>query len=72
MNSDRKVLAAQDAETVNSHKAQKYLGKQVNKVCYDRYVTSLDGFPIHARPSEDVGPFGESETRECAKARQWR
>ena len=46
MNSDRKVLAAHDAETVNSHKAQKYLGKQVNKVCYDRYVTSLDGFPI--------------------------
>ena len=37
---------------------------------YDRYVTLLDGLPIHARPLEEVGPFGESETRECAKARQ--
>ena len=37
---------------------------------YDRYVTSLDGLPIHARPPEEVGPFGASETRECAKAGQ--
>ena len=36
----------------------------------DRYVTSLDGLPIHARPPGDVGPFGESETRGWAKARQ--
>ena len=68
--SDREVLAANDAETSNSHKAQKKLGKQVNRVQYDRYVTSLDGLSTHARPPEEVGPFGESETRERAKARQ--
>ena len=34
---------------------------------YDRYVTSLDGLPIHARPPEEVGPFGESETRESQR-----
>ena len=64
------MLAAHDAETTNSHRAQKKLGKQVNLVRYDRYVTSLDGLPTHASPLEEVGPFGESETRECAKARQ--
>ena len=37
---------------------------------YDRYVTSLDGLPTHEGPPEGIGPFGESETRECAKARQ--
>ena len=63
------MLTAHDAETINSHKTQKKLGKQVNRVRYDRYVTYLDGFPIHARPPEEVGPFGESETRECTKAR---
>ena len=35
-NSDRKVLAAPNAETTNSHKAQKNLGKQVNRVRFDR------------------------------------
>ena len=69
-NSDREVLAAHDAETTNSHKAQKKLGKQANRVRYDRHVTSLDGLPSHARAPEEVGPFGERETRECAKARQ--
>ena len=64
-NSDREVLAAHDAETINFHKTQKNLGKRVNRVRYDRRVTSLDGLPIHARPPEEVGPFGESETREC-------
>ena len=37
---------------------------------YDRYVTYLDGLPTHARPLEEIGPFGESETREGAKARE--
>ena len=44
--------------------------KQVNRVRYDRYLTSLDGLPTHARPPEEVGPFEEIEPRECAKARQ--
>ena len=68
-NSDREVLAAHDAETELPQSPEK-LGKQVNRVRYDRYVTSLDGLPTHARPLEEVGPFGESETRGCAKARQ--
>ena len=68
-NSDREVLAAHDAET-NSHNAQKKLGKQLNWVRYDRYVTSLDGLPTHARPPEGIGSLGESETHECAKAGQ--
>ena len=65
--SDREVLAAHDAETTNSHEAQKKLRKQVNRVRYDRYVTSLDGLPTHERPPEGIGPFRVSETRECAK-----
>ena len=69
-NSDREVLAAYDAGTTNSYKAQKKLEKQANRVRYDRYVTSLDRLPTHARPPEEICPFGESETRECAKARQ--
>ena len=68
-NSDQEVLAAHDAETTNSHKTQKKLGIQVNRVRYDRYVTSLDGLSTHACPPGEVGPFEESETRECAKAR---
>ena len=66
-NSDREVLAAHDAETTNSHKAQKKLGKQVNRARYDRYVTSLDGLPTHARSPEEIGPFGESETQRMRK-----
>ena len=69
-NSDREVLAAHDAVTTNSLKAQKKLGKQINRVRYDRYVTSLDGLPTHARPPEGIGSLGESETHECAKAGQ--
>ena len=69
-NSDREVLAAHDAETIKSNEAQKKLGKEVNLVRYDRYVTYLDGLPIHERTPEQIGPFGESETRECTKARQ--
>ena len=66
----RDVLTTHDAETINPHKAQEKLGKLVNRVRYDRHVTSGNGLPIHARPPEEVGPFGESETCECAKVRQ--
>ena len=66
-NLDREVLVAHDAETINSHKTQKKLGKQVNRVRQDRYVASLDGLLAHARPPS---PFGETYTHECAKARQ--
>ena len=69
-NSDREVLAARDAETINSHQAQKTFGKQANLVRYDRYVTPLDERSIHPLPPEQIGPFGESQTSECAKARK--
>ena len=64
------MLAAHDTETTNSHKAQGKLGEKVNRVRHDRYVTSLVRLPTDAHPQEEVDPFGESETRECAKARQ--
>ena len=35
-NSDRDVLAVHDAETINSHRAETKLGKQVNQARYDR------------------------------------
>ena len=31
---------------------------------------SLNRLPVHARTPEEIDPFGESETHECAKARQ--
>ena len=52
------MLAAHDAETTNSHKAQEKLGKKVNRMWYDLYVTSLGGLSIHARPPEEVSPLG--------------
>ena len=51
-NSDREVMAAHDADATNSHKTQKELGKQVNRVRYDRCVISLDGLPTRAGPTE--------------------
>ena len=53
------MLAAHDVDTINSHKAPKKLGKHVDRVRCDRYVTSLDGLRIHAHPPEEVGAFGE-------------
>lgn len=35
-NPDRAVLAIEDPETINSHKAQRNLGKQVDRVRDDR------------------------------------
>ena len=39
------VLPAHDAETISSSKAQHRLGKLVNRVRYERYVSSLDQLP---------------------------
>ena len=44
------VLPAHEGETISSHKAQNKLGKQVNRVRYQRYVASLDQLP------EEEGP----------------
>ena len=60
------VLPAHDAETFRSSKVQHRLGKLVNRVHYERYVSSLDQLP-ETRPSASQG---EKETRDLAKARQ--
>lgn len=61
---NREVLAEHDAETINAHKAQKSIRKQVNRVRYDRYVASLDGLLIRARPPEEDRTFrGDRDPR---------
>ena len=64
------ALPAHDAETISPSKAQHRLGKLVNRVHYERYVSSLDQFP-ETRPQRDTSESqGEKETRDLAKARQ--
>ena len=64
------VLPAHDAETISSSKAQHRLGKLVNRVRYERYVSSLDQLP-ETRPQQDTSESqGEKETRDLARARQ--
>ena len=64
------VLPAHDAETISSSKAQHRLGKLVNRVHYERYVSSLDQLP-ETRPQRDTsGSQGEKETRDLTRARQ--
>ena len=64
------VLPAHDAETISSSKAQHRLGKLVNRLHYERYVSSLDQLP-QARPERDTSESqGEKKTRDLAKARQ--
>ena len=43
--SDAEVLPAHDAATMSSHKAQHKLGQQVNRVRYQRHVSSLKQLP---------------------------
>ena len=64
------VLPAHDAETTSSSKAQYRLGKQVNRVRYDKYVASLEQLPETTPPRGTGDPSGEKETRGPAKARQ--
>ena len=64
------VLPAHDAETIRSSKAQHMLGKLVNRVHHERYVSSLDQLS-ETRPQQDTSESqGEKETRDVAKARQ--
>ena len=64
------VLPAHDAETISSSKAQHRLGKLVNRVRFDRYVSSPHQLP-GTRPPRDTNEFqGKKETRDLAKARQ--
>ena len=63
------VLPAHDAETIRSSKAQHKLGKMVNRVHYERDVSSLDQLP-ETRPQRDTSESQvEKETRDSAKAR---
>ena len=68
--SDVEVLPERDGETIISHKAQLKRGQQVNRVRYQRYVSSLDELPDEAGPSGSNDVFGGFETRDIAKARQ--
>ena len=64
------VLPAHDAEAISSSKAQHRLGKLVNRVHYERYVSSLDQLPV-TRPQRDTSEYQvEKKTRDLAKARQ--
>ena len=64
------VLPAHDAETIGSSKAQHRLDKLVNRVHYERYVSSVDQLP-ETRPQRDTSESqGEKETQDLAKARQ--
>ena len=64
------ILPAHDAESTSSNKAQYRLGKLVNRVRYDRYVTSLEQLPGTSPPRGTGDPHGEKETKSFAKARQ--
>ena len=64
------VLPERDGETIISHKAQLKREQQVNRVRYQRYVSSLDELPDEAGPSGSNDVFGGFETRDIAKARQ--
>ena len=64
------VLPAHDAETIRSSKTQHRLGKRVNRIHYERYVSSLDQLP-ETRPQRYKSESqGEKEARDLAKARQ--
>ena len=64
------VLPAHDDETIRSSEAQHRLVKPVNRVHYERYVSSLGQLP-ETRPQRNTSESqGEKETRDLAKARQ--
>ena len=64
------VLPAHGAETTSSSKAQYRLGKMVNRVRYDRYVTCVEQLPETNPPRGTGDPLVEKEMRGFAKARQ--
>ena len=64
------VLPAHVAETISSSKAQHRLGKLVNRVRYERYVSSRDQLPETKLQRGTGDSQGEKGTRGLAKARQ--
>ena len=63
------MLAAHDAVTTNSRKAQQELGKLVNQGRHSAHTASLEQLPETARPRGPGDPLGGSETKAFAKAR---
>ena len=64
-----------DVEALPAHVSRNYLtqhklGQQVNRVQYQRYVTSLDQLPEAAGPSGPNDVFGGIETRDLAEVRR--
>ena len=63
------MLAAHDAATTNSRKAQQKLGKLINQGRHAANKASLDQLPETARPPGPDDPLRGSEIRASAKAR---
>ena len=68
-NSDREVLAEHDAETTNSHKAQKN-SENGSTGCGTTGTLHFWTDTLLMRTRRRRSTFEESETRECAKAKQ--
>ena len=63
------MLAAHDAITTNSRKAQHKLGKQVNQRRHAAHATSLEELSETARPPGPGDPMGGTKTKALAEAR---
>ena len=63
------MLAAHDAVTTNSRKAQQKLGKLVNQGRQAAHTSLLEQLPETARPPGPDDPLGGGETETFAKAR---
>ncbi|CAN0596167.1 unnamed protein product, partial [Laminaria digitata] len=63
------MLAAHDAVTTNSRRAQQKLGKLVNQGRHAAHTASLEGLPETARPPGPGAPLGGTNTKAFAKAR---
>ena len=63
-------LAAHDGESTTPRKAQHKLGKVVNKIKLENFMESLEHLSEEEiRPTQD-DPFGGSETKDMALARE--
>ena len=63
------MLAAHDAVTTNSTRAQQKLSNLVNHGKHAAYTALLDQLPETSRPQGQGNPLGRCETKALAKAR---
>ena len=63
------MLAAHDAVTTNSRKAQQKLGKLVDQGWHAALITSLEELPVTASPPGPSDPQAGTEIKAFAKAR---